>query len=281
MSLSTPKGEALLALRLVAPTGIDGLVLEEIDVPAPERGEALVRVHAAALTRGELEWPVDRLPATPSYELSGVVEAVAPNVDGVAAGDEVFALMPFDRDGAAAEYAVVPTAALAPKPRTLDHLEAAALPLAALSAWQGLFDHGGLEAGERVVIHGAGGGVGHLAVQLARHCGADVVATDRSVTDVEAAVAGADLVFDTVGGDVLARSAGPRVVSVAEEAPGATYFVVEPNRAQLLELAVLADAGALRPQLDSVFPLADARAAFARVAASGKHGKVVLRVHDA
>ena len=169
-------------MRLIAPTGIDGLVLQEIDVSVPEPGEALVRVHAAALTRDELEWPVDRLPATPSYELSGVVEAVGSGVDGVAAGDEVFALTPFDRDGAAAEYAVVPAAALAPK-HALDHLEAAALPLAALSAWQGLIDHGGLEAGQRVVIHGAGGGVGHLAVQLARHRGADVVETDRSIPD--------------------------------------------------------------------------------------------------
>ena len=256
-------------------------MLEEIDVPAPGPGEALVRVHAAALTRDELEWPVDRLPATPSYELSGVVEAVGTGVDGVAAGDEVFALTPFDRDGVAAELAVVPAAVLAPKPQTLDHVEAAALPLAALSAWQGLFDHGALQAGQRAVIHGASGGVGHLAVQLARHRGADVVATDRSVTDVEAAVSGADLVLDTVGGDVLARSAGPNVVSVAEEAPGATYLVVKPNRGQLLELAALVDAGALRPQLDSVFPLAEARAAFERLAASGKQGKVVLRVHDA
>jgi NADPH:quinone reductase-like Zn-dependent oxidoreductase len=275
------KGATVLALRLREPTGIEGLALEELDVPAPGPGEALVRVHAAALTRDELEWPVDRLPATPSYELSGVVEAIGPDVDGLAPGDEVFALTPFDRDGAAAEYAVVPAAALAPKPRTLGHLEAAALPLAALSAWQGLFDHGRLEPGQRVVIHGAGGGVGHLAVQLARHRGADAVATDRTTTDVEAVVAGADLVFDTVGGDVLARSAGPHVVSVAEEAPGATYFVVEPSRDQLLELAALADAGALRPQLDSVFPLAEARAAFERLAQPGKHGKVVLRVHDA
>ena len=270
----------MLALRLVAPTGIDGLALEEIDAPGPGTGEALVRVHAAALTRDELEWPLDRLPATPSYELSGVVEAVGPGVEGLAPGDEVFALTPFDRDGVAAESAVVPAAVLAPKPPALDHLEAAALPLAALSAWQGLFDHGGLEAGDRVVMHGAGGGVGHLAVQLARHRGADVVATDRS-TDIEAVVAEADLVFDTVGGDVLARSAGPRVVSVAEEAPGVAYFVVEPNRDQLLELAALADAGALRPQVDSVFPLAEARAAFERLAQRGKRGKVVLRVHDA
>ena len=135
--------------------------------------------------------------------------------------------------------------------------------------------------GQRVVIHGAGGGVGHLAVQLARHRGADVVATDRSVTDVEASVAAADLVFDTVGGETLTRSAGPRVVSVAEEAPGATYFVVEPNREQLEDLAALADAGTLRPQLDSVFPLAEGRAAFERLAGSGKNGKVVLRVREA
>ena len=269
------------ALRLLEPKGIEGLALEEVEVPEPGPGEALVRVHAAALTRDELEWPVDRLPATPSYELSGVVEALGPGVDGLAAGDAVFALTPFDRDGAAAEYAVVPAAALAPKPQALDHLEAAALPLAALSAWQGLFDHGGLESGRRVVIHGAGGGVGHMAVQLARHGGAEVLTTDRSTTDIEAAVAGADLVFDTVGGEVLRRSAGPRVVSVAEEAPGATYFVVEPNREQLLEVARLAEAGALRPRIDSVFPLADARAAFERLSASGKHGKVVLRVHDA
>ena len=272
---------SLLALRLTAPTGIDGLALREIDVPAPGPGEALVRVFAAALTRDELEWPVDRLPATPSYELSGVVEALGSGVERLAAGDEVFALTPFDRDGVAAEYAVVPADVLAPKPRALDHLEAAALPLAALSAWQGLFDHGALVGGQRVVIHGAGGGVGHLAVQLARHRGADVVATDRSVTDVEASVAAADLVFDTVGGETLTRSAGPRVVSVAEEAPGATYFVVEPNREQLEDLAALADAGTLRPQLDSVFPLAEGRAAFERLAGSGKNGKVVLRVRDA
>jgi NADPH:quinone reductase-like Zn-dependent oxidoreductase len=274
-------GGALLALRLIAPTGIDGLALQDLPVPRPGPGEALVRVRAAGLTRDELEWPVDRLPATPSYELSGVVEAVGPGVDGLAAGDEVFALTPFDRDGVAADYAVVPADALAPKPRALDHVEAAALTLAGLSAWQGLFDHGGLDAGGRVVIHGAGGGVGHLAVQLARHRGADVVATGRSTTDVEAAVAGADLVFDTVGGDTLARSAGPRVVSIAEQAPGATYFVVEPNRAQLAEIAAVADAGALQPQVDSVFPLADARAAFERLAQRGKRGKVVIRVHDA
>jgi NADPH:quinone reductase-like Zn-dependent oxidoreductase len=246
-----------------------GLVVEEIEVPAPEESEALVRVHAAAITRDELTWPEDRLPATPSYELSGVVAQVAEDVNDVALGDEVFALTPFDRDGVAAEYAVVPVAMLAPRPRRLTHIESAALPMTGLSAWQGLFEYGALQAGERVTVVGATGGVGHLAVQLARGQLADE--GDRS-----------DLAFDTVGGDPLRsvlESAG-RVVSIAEEAEGATYFVVEPNRAQLAEIGRRADAGELAPAIDSVFPLEEAEAAFTRVAERGKQGKVVLRVAD-
>jgi NADPH:quinone reductase-like Zn-dependent oxidoreductase len=247
----------------------DGLALEELEVPRPKAGEALVRVHAAAITRDELTWPVDRLPAIPSYELSGVVAEVADDVHDVAEGDEVFALTPFDRDGVAAEYAVVPADVIARRPRALTHVESAALPLAGLSAWQGLFDHGRLREGERVRVLGATGGVGHLAVQLARGRLADA---DEPC----------DLVFDTVGGETLARSVGSagRVVSVAEEAEGVTYFVVEPNGRQLMEIARLADTGQLRPAIDSVFPLNEAHAAFARVAERGKRGKVALRVAD-
>jgi NADPH:quinone reductase-like Zn-dependent oxidoreductase len=247
-----------------------GLAVEELEVPRPGKGEALVRVHAAAITRGELTWPGDRLPAIPSYELSGVVAELAPDVRDVAAGDEVFALTPFDRDGVAAEYAVVPAAVLAPRPRNVTHVESAALPLAGLTAWQGLFEHGGLREGERVRVLGASGGVGHLAVQLARG-------------QLAAAGEPSDLVFDTVGGEVLARCirSARRVVSVAEEAEGATYFVVEPSRAQLVELARRAGAGELRADIDSVFPLEEAGAAFARVDERGKRGKVVLGVtHD-
>ena len=152
------------AIRLREPRGPDGLVNEQVATPRPGPGEALVRVHAAAITRDELEWPVDRLPAMPSYEFSGVVVTTGPEVDDVAVGEEVYALTGFDRDGAAADFVVLPTAFMAPKPRSLDHVQAAALPLAALSAWQGLFDHGELAAGQRVLIHGAAGGVGHLAV---------------------------------------------------------------------------------------------------------------------
>jgi NADPH:quinone reductase-like Zn-dependent oxidoreductase len=244
-----------------------GLVVEEIEVPALVEGEALVRVHAAAITRDELTWPEDRLPAIPSYELSGVVAQVAPDVRDVAVGDEVFALTPFDRDGVAAEFAVVPAPVLAPRPQALTHVESAGLPMTGLSAWQGLFEHGALREGERVTVVGARGGVGHLAVQLAREQLASE--GDRS-----------DLAFDTVGGDALTsaiESAG-RVVSIAEEVDGATYFVVEPNRSQLIELGRRADAGELKIAIDSVFPLEEAEAAFARVAERGKQGKVVLRV---
>ena len=246
-----------------------GLAVEEIEVPAVHEGEALIRVHAAAITRDELTWPVDRLPAIPSYELSGVVADVAPDVDDIEVGEEVFALTPFDRDGVAAEYAVVPAIVLAPRPMSLTHVESATLPMTGLSAWQGIFEHGALKEGERVRVLGANGGVGHLAVQLLK---GQLAADDETP----------DLVFDTVGGDELTNAVGlgSRVVSIAEEADGATYFVVEPDRAQLVELGRRADAGELTPAVDSVFSLEEAGAAFDRVGERGKQGKVVLRVGD-
>jgi NADPH:quinone reductase-like Zn-dependent oxidoreductase len=290
---------SMRAIRLHAP---GTLVDERVETPRAGPDEVLVRVHAAAITREELDWPLDRLPAIPSYELSGVVAAAGTEVDAFAAGDEVYALADFGRDGAAAEYAVVAAELLAAKPQTVGHVESAAVPLAGLSAWQGLFDHGGLTAGERVLVHGAAGGVGSLAVQLARALGAHVVATvspggvetaralgadevvDNTTTRFEEAVDPVDLVFDTAGGDLLGRSPaivrkGGRLVSIAEEPSGeGTYFVVEPNREQLVELARLVDGGALRPLVDSVFSLGEARAAFERSMATGKRGKVVLSV---
>jgi NADPH:quinone reductase-like Zn-dependent oxidoreductase len=294
------------AVRLHRSAGADDLALDEVAIPQLDSGEALVRVRAAALTRDELEWPVDRLPAIPSYELSGVVVDVAPDVTEVVAEDAVYALTPFDRDGAAAEYVAVPAEILGRKPNALSDVESAAIPLAGLSAWQGLFDHGGLEAGERVLILGAAGGVGQLATQLAHERGAYVIGTasdlgiqrvrelgaDEAIaaSDSFETVAPVDLVFDTVGGEVLSRSAavlraGGRLVSVAEEpaeSPGldisTTYFVVESSREQLEQLARLADVGTLRVDIDSVFSLDEARAAFERVQARGKRGKVVLEI---
>src|SRR3954451_8278335 len=154
-------------LRLHAPGGPEHLTVEAADRPQPGPGEALVRVYSAAITRGELEWPVDRLPANPSYELSGGIEEVGSGVVGVAAGDEVFALPPFDRDGVAADFTAVPAELLVARPQALGNAESAAIPLPALTAWQGLFDHGRLGAGERVLIHGARGNAGGSRGQFA------------------------------------------------------------------------------------------------------------------
>jgi NADPH:quinone reductase-like Zn-dependent oxidoreductase len=140
------------AVRSRSPGGPRGLTLERIDVPDPAPGETLIRVHAAAITPDELDWLADRLPATPSYELSGLVTAVAPDVERVRVGDAVFALTPFDRDGVAAEFAAVPEAVLAPKPHAVDHVQAAAVPMPSLTAWQGLFVHGRLGSGQRVIV---------------------------------------------------------------------------------------------------------------------------------
>jgi NADPH:quinone reductase-like Zn-dependent oxidoreductase len=288
-------------VRLRAAGGPEQLAVEEVERPRPGPGEALVRVHAAAITRDELQWPVDRLPAIPSYELSGVVEEVGPGVAGVAAGDEVFALTSFDRDGVAADYAALPAELLVARPRAVGLPESAAIPLPALTAWQGLFDHGRLHENERVLIHGAAGAVGGFAVQLARAHGAHVIGTASAAnlgsvrelgahepvdaaTWLEEAVEPVDLVFDTAGGERLRRSldvlrAGGRLVSVAEEPPeGGEYFTVEPNRDELTSIANLVDAGELRPPSVEVFPLASAREAFARSLEPGRRGKIVLAV---
>jgi NADPH:quinone reductase-like Zn-dependent oxidoreductase len=265
----------------------------------------LIEVRAASITREELTWPTDRLPAIPSYEVSGVVAATGSDVATLTVGEDVFGLTPFDRDGVATEFAVVRASALAPKPTTLGHVQSAALPMPGLTAWQGLFTHGALSEGERVLIHGAAGGVGHIATQLAVARGAIVVATARgdgvdlvgklgaaevidtsTTTDLAGAIAPIDLVFDTVGGDLLAASPavlapGGRIVAVAEEAPDgvvATFFIVEPDADQLVALAKLADDGALVPAIDATFPIEDAVAAFERVGSSNKRGKVVLVV---
>ena len=307
---TTDAAPSMRAVRLHEAGGPDQLSLDRVAVPTPGPGEVLVRVHSAAITRDELEWPVDRLPAIPSYELSGVVASVSAGVDPALIGQAVFGLTAFDRDGAAADFAAVPAELLAPKPDNLDHSHAATLPLPGLSAWQGLFEHGGLYKEQRVLILGATGGVGQFATQLARLHGAYVIGTasrasrelagrlgaqevlDPADADALTGLAPVDLVFDTVGGD-LVRGAGARIrsggrlVSVAAEPPkptddsvATTYFVVEPNRDQLAELGRLAGNGDLLAAVDSVFPLERAREAFARSQASRKHGKVVLSVVD-
>ena len=308
------------ALRLHEQAGPAGLTYEEAPVPQLGIGDVLVRVHAASFTPTELTWPstwVDRLghdrrPVIPGHEVSGTVEALGDGTMGFAVGAAVYGLTDWYRDGALAEYVAVEARNLAPKPVSLDHVQAAALPLAGLTAWQALFDLGGLSAGQRVLIHGAGGGVGSLAVQLARDANANVVATGRSwardlatelgadrFVDVDRErfedVAGpVDVVVDLVGGEVLERSwsvvvASGVIVSAMEDPQTSrrgtsdarsVYFVVEPIRAELEELARRVDSGQLRPVVGEVFDLADGREAFKAKEGGGVPGKVVLRIPE-
>jgi NADPH:quinone reductase-like Zn-dependent oxidoreductase len=308
------------ALRLHQQGGPEGLSYQEAPLPEPGTGDVLVRVHAASFTATELTWPstwVDRLghdrrPVIPGHEVSGTVETLGWGTTGFAAGDAVYGLTDWYRDGALAEYVAVEARNLAPKPASLNHLQAAALPMPGLTAWQALFVHGGLSRGQRVLIHGAGGGVGTVAVQLARAAGAHVIATGRGwsrelVTELgverfvdmdrerfEQVAEGVDLVVDLVGGEVLQRSAaavkdGGVVVSAVEDprpwvdrasrARG-SYFVVEPDRSELQELARRTDAGELRSVVGAVVDLADGAKAFQAKRGGGVPGKVVLRISD-
>jgi NADPH:quinone reductase-like Zn-dependent oxidoreductase len=303
------------AIRTHEPTGVSGLVFEEAPDPKPVFCDVLVKVAACGITHNELDWPIwtcraghQRTSVIPGHEVSGVVAALGFGTAGFAVGDEVFGLTDQLRDGAAAEYVAVEARNVAPKPRTVDHIHAAAVPRAGLTAWQALFDHGKLAQGQTVIIHGAGGAVGSMAVQLARWAGAEVIGTGRShsrplVTELGAGrfvaldadrlddLAGrADLVFDTIGGEVLARSpallrAGGTLVSVnAAEPPPAgrddirtVIFIQESSRAQLIELARLVDEGHLRPQVGAVYPLAQAVEAYGAKAAGGIPGRIVLQ----
>jgi NADPH:quinone reductase-like Zn-dependent oxidoreductase len=301
------------AIRTHEPTGISGLVYEEAPDPAPMFCEVLVKVAASGITHNELEYPIwtcraghRRTSIIPGAEVSGVIAALGLGTAGVAVGDEVFGLTDQLRDGTAAEYVAVEARNLAPKPQTADHVHAAAVPRAGLTAWQALFDHGRLAKGQTVVIHGAGGAVGSTAVQLARWAGAAVIGTGRShsrslvlglgadrfvaldAERLEDAVGQADLVFDAAGGRVLARSAwvvkpGGTLVSVAAFPPFGRpdareiFFIQESNRAQLIELARLVDEGHLRPQVGAVYPLAEAAEAYSAKAAGGIPGRIVLQ----
>jgi NADPH:quinone reductase-like Zn-dependent oxidoreductase len=300
------------AVRLHASGATDELRDEQVPTPEPGPNDALLRVHAASITRDELLWP-ERFPVVPAHEVSGVVVRLGEAAGGIAAGDAVYGLIDFSRDGAAADYVAVRAADLAPKPETLDHVESAAVPLAGLTAWQALFDHAHLDAGQRILIHGAAGGVGTFAVQLARRHGAHVVATasarnhdlvrglganeviDRAASSFEDVAGNVDVVLDTVGGETLERSFdvlpdGGTLVSVAEEPSPerasarditVVYFVVEPDREQLVRLGQLLDTGEIRPVVDRVFPLADARRAFEHAERGHGPGKTVLSVSPA
>ncbi|MFI7642464.1 NADP-dependent oxidoreductase [Nonomuraea sp. NPDC049400] len=168
--------------------GLAGLSLAEVPYPRAAENDVIVRVHAAGFTRGELDWPAtwsdragrDRTPSVPGHDVSGVVAELGYGTTGLTVGQRVFGVTDWARNGSLAEYVAVEARNLAPLPAGVDHTVAAALPISGLTAWQGLFDHGHLAAGQTVLIHGAAGGVGSIAVQLAREAGARVIGTGRT-----------------------------------------------------------------------------------------------------
>jgi len=279
--------------------------VEEVPTPSPADDEVLIRVRAAAITRDELTWPSGRLPATPSYEVSGEVVSLGKAASDFAVGDAVYGMTLFDRDGAASEFFAAPQRVFARKPTNLDDATSATVPLPALSAWQALFDHGLLESGQRVLVHGATGAVGQFAVQFARRAGAHVIATasadnleaareigadevvDRA-TPYEAPLAPVDLVFDAAGGDAAERSIGlvapgGRLVSIIDEPPQAPdvtalFFIVEPHREELDQITELVESGGLRLPPHVVFALDDATVAFEASLDRTHRGKVVFGI---
>ncbi|OMI35379.1 NADP-dependent oxidoreductase [Streptomyces sparsogenes] len=294
--------------------GLAGMSLTDIPRPHAAENDVIVRVHAAGFTRGELDWPStwtdragrDRTPSVPGHELSGVVAELGYGTTGLSVGQRVFGLADWARNGTLAEYTAVEARNLAPLPADIDHTVAAALPISGLTAWQGLFDHGRLTAGQTVLIHGAAGGVGSIAVQLAREAGARVIGTGRAYDRDRALALGvdtfidpqtekledageADVVFDVIGGDILDRSAalaraGGTLVTIVEPPKvrpkdgRVVFFVVEPDRVRLADLAMRLRDRRLKPVVGAVRPLAEAPAAFA----PGKRtpGKTIIRVTE-
>lgn len=294
--------------------GVAGLSLVDVPYPVASENDVVVRVHAAGFTRGELDWPDtwtdragrDRTPSVPGHELSGVVVEMGYGTTGLTVGQRVFGLADWARDGSLAEYVAVETRNLAPLPMDIDHTVAASLPISGLSAWQGLFDHGRLAAGQTVLIHGISGAVGSIAVQLAREVGARVIGTGRTADGARAVELGVhtfldldtenledvgevDVVFDVIGGEILARSiglvrAGGTLVTIAEPPQSqprdgrALYFLVEPDRSRLGALAARVRDGRLKPVVGAVLPLDQVAAAFAPTIRTP--GKTILRVTE-
>jgi len=284
-------------------------VLAEVELPRPEPGpvEVLVRVHAAGVNptdwkaRGRGQTFGVAAPYVPGYDVSGVVEAVGRGVQMYRPGDAVFGMPLFPKPaGAYAEYVVAPPRHFARKPAALDHVTAAGLPLAGLTAWQSLVDLANVQPGQRVLIHAAAGGVGHLAVQITKARGAYVIGTasapkhdflrglgadeliDYRTMDFAEATAAVDVVVDTIAGDYAPKSRalltpGGTYVSLADNTDEA-FLLVEPDHAGMLALAGLVERKQLAVTVDSVFPLAEAAKAHEHGEQNGSTGKIVLKV---
>lgn len=302
------------SLSLTGPDNGGRLVLQEVSQPRPLGGDLLIQVHAVGVTPTEAGWfPTwhrksgeKRSSPIPGHEFSGVVVAMGEEAGEFEIGDSVFGMNDWYEEGATADYCVAPSAYVTKKPSQLTHIQAASVPIGALTAWQALFDHAKLLARESVLIHGASGSVGHFAVQFAKRHGANVIATasthnvefvkqlgadqvvDYRSSRFEDFVNQVDVVLDTVGGETLQRSftilaPNGRVVTIVS--PEATqnvervknaFFIVEPDQKQLANVATLLQNGSLHTYVGAVLPFARATEAYSTPPPSRGPGKIVI-----
>ena len=310
--------QTMKAVRIHQYGGPEVLKFEDAPRPQPGAGELLIRVHAAAVN--PVDWKIREghakerighsLPLILGWDVSGTVEATGPGAARFQKGDDVFTRPDIARNGAYAEYIVVRESEVALKPKSVDHVHAAAIPLAALTAWQVLFDAARLSAGQKILIHAASGGVGSFAVQLAKWKGAHVIGTasgrnqsfitelgvneaiDYAKTRFDEIVHDVDVVFDTIGGDVQQRSwrvlkkggilisivSAPSPEEAAKHGVRQAYVFVQPNATELAEIARLVDAGRVKPFVETVLPLSEARKAQELSETGHTRGKIVLKV---
>jgi NADPH:quinone reductase-like Zn-dependent oxidoreductase len=301
--MKATQSKVMRAMRLSKlQAGVAEFVAAEVPQPKPAAGEVLVRVHAAGVTPSELIWSpttqtkdgAPRTGAIPAHEFSGVIAELGPDVRDFQPGQEIYGMNDWYADGALAEYCIAKPSDIAPKPATISHAEAATVPIAALTAWQGLVDRDQLLIGDRLLIHGASGGVGVFAVQLANDLGAYIFATasarnrdfvlqlgadefiDYTSRRFEDIARDIDIVFDCVGGETFERSfsvlkptghittiaASAEAEALHDERRKSAFFIVEPNQKQLLQTTKTIDAGKLKPVVDAIVPLADAASAY-------------------
>jgi NADPH:quinone reductase-like Zn-dependent oxidoreductase len=292
--------------------GTAGMTLIDRPQPAAAINDVVVQIHASGFVSTEMDWPStwtdragrDRAPSIPGHELAGVVTALGYGTTGLSVGQRVFGLADWHRDGTLAEYVAIEARNLAPLPGDVDFAVGASLPISGLTAWQGLFQHGRLQAGQSVLAHGAAGAVGTMVTQLAREAGAHVIGTGRATDRAKALdfgahefvdldnetledIGGVDLVFDVIGGEIQKRSAGlirpggvlVSIVGPAEARPtdGLTVdFVVESDRAQLGEIVQRVRDGRLRSNIGSTASLNDAVAALNST--ERRNGKSIISV---
>ena len=310
--------QTMKAIQIHTYGGPDVLVYENVPLPDPGEDDVLIKVHAAGVN--PVDWKIRqgymesrlKLPLILGWDVAGVIEKKGRSVTGLEVGDKVYTRPSIFRNGAYAEYIAVKATEIALKPESLDYIQAAAVPLAGLTAWQSLFDLAHLKAGQKILIHAAAGGVGHFAVQFASWAGAHVIGTasarnhdflrsigahetiDYTQTAFEDAVQDADVVLDTMGGEVWQRSwkvlkkGGIMVSTLRGPEPGgldalnklSAHVFVQPDARQLEEIAILIDNGHVRPEIQSVFPLHEAGKAHLLNQDGHTRGKIVLTVAD-